>query len=168
MKKYILLLLVCIFALPLTALADGNKGGNKDPKQMWKELQEFKLKFLAQEMDLDDNLKEPFFNLYNQMSEEKWKVFRKIREQEKALKKKENPTDEDYVALNKAMTSAKEQDAAIDKKYDEKFAKILSAKQIVKMKNAEEKFRRQMEKMRPSKQKEKQKEKHKHNKSSKK
>ncbi len=49
------------------------------------------------------------------------------------------------------MTDAKAKDAEISKRYDEKFSRLLTAKQVYKMKDAEEGFRRKMHEMRHKK-----------------
>ena len=53
------------------------------------------------------------------------------------------------------MLNAKEKDAELSKKYDDKFSKFLSPKQLYKMKEAEESFRRKMQEMRRKKSKKK-------------
>lgn len=126
---------------------------NKSHGDMRREVHEFKLKFLAQEMELKEDQQKKFFETYNQMTDEKVKLFRETRELEKKLAESKNATDAEYEAVNRAITSAKERDAAIEKKYDEKFAQFLTPRQLYKMKDAEEKFRRKMHEMRHNKKK---------------
>lgn len=145
MKKYIILLIASIFAI-LPADAQQRKG--KDHDTMFKEVQDFKLKFLAQEMELREDQQKKFFELYNQMSDEKGKLFRETKNLEKKLTDSKDASDSEYEAVSKAITAAKEKDAEIEKKYDEKFSQFLSAKQVFKMKEAEGKFRDKMREMR--------------------
>ena len=49
------------------------------------------------------------------------------------------------------MVSAKAKDAEISKRYEEKFAKLLTPKQRYKLKDAEESFRKKMQEMRRKK-----------------
>ena len=115
-----------------------------DPK-MLKEIQEYKIKFLAQEMMLKDDQKEKFAELYQQMSNERQANLKHLHSLEKALDN--NPSEADYKAITEAMANVKLKDARIEQIYDKKFAKFLSSKQIYKMKEAEEKFRRKMQDM---------------------
>lgn len=108
---------------------------------------EFKTKFLAQQMDLDAEQKARFTELYTQMSDEKRKVFEGVRALEKKVKANKNATDADYDAVSEAITDAKMKDAEIEKKYDAKFAAFLSKKQIFKLKEGEDLFRRKMHDM---------------------
>lgn len=143
--KQIYLIMLLIFAVCVPGFAQEKK---KSKAEMRKELQEYKLKFIAQEIDLQEEQQKKFFEYYNQMDDERVKVFKETRSLEKKLKDSENATDEEYEKVSKALTEAKEKDAAIVKRYDEKFATFLSAKQIFKMKAAEETFWQKMREMR--------------------
>lgn len=144
MKKLTLLLLLIFAAvIPMSA-----QNKSKDRQAMRKEIHEFKLKFLAQEMDLREDQQKKFFDLYNQMTEEKVKVFRETKALEKKLTDSANASDAEYEAVSKAITAAKEKDAEIDRRYDEKFSQFLTPRQMFKMKAAEEKFRDKMHEMR--------------------
>lgn len=147
MRKFLLLLLMITAALtPVLA-----QHSVKSHKAMRKEIHEFKLKFLAQEMELKEDQQKKFFELYNRMTDERAKVFRETRALEKKIADSSNVSDADYEEVSKAMTAAKEKDAEIEKRYDEKFRQFLSPKQIFKMKEAEEKFRQKMHEMRHKK-----------------
>ncbi len=150
MRKYLILALLAIFTFT-SPLAAQNKNRGKDREEMKREIQEFKLKFLAQEMDLEESKQKQFFDLYTQMEEEKLKVIRDTKALEKKLKDAENATDAEYEAVSKAITAAKEKEAEIAKRYDEKFSQFLSPRQIFKMKSAEQKFRDKMREMRRNK-----------------
>lgn len=122
---------------------------SKDPKTMRKEILEFKMKFLAQEMDLREDQQKRFFDLYTQMSNEKAKLFRETRQLEKKIDN--NASEAEYEAVSRAITAAKEKDAEIDRRYDAKFSEFLTSKQLFKMKSAEKKFRQKMHEMRHKK-----------------
>lgn len=147
MRKFTLLILLVIAAV-IPAMAQ-QKG--KDREAMRREIHEFKLKFLAQEMELKEDQQKKFFDLYNQMTDEKVKVFKETKALEKKLADSADASEAEYDAVSKAITAAKEKDAEIDKRYDEKFKQFLTSKQIFKMKGAEEKFRQKMHEMRHAK-----------------
>lgn len=148
MRKYVLILAMSLFLI-FPAIAQ--KSENKSKEDMRKELHEFKLKYLAQEMDLNDDQKKPFFDIYEQLVKERREVRKTFRHTQKKLKNSKNLSNADYEAINKDLTAAKEKETLIEKKYDEKFSKFLSAKQIFKMKEAEEKWRAKMKEMRNQK-----------------
>lgn len=150
MRRILMIFLVALMAMSVPAMAQNARKG-KPTEKMWKEMQEFKLKFLAQEMELKDDQQKKFVELYSQMSSEKRQLFNETRKLEKKLQDDKNASDSEYAAVSKALTEAKEKDAEIEKRYDDKFQTFLSAKQIFKMKAAEEKFRMKMHELRHKK-----------------
>lgn len=123
----------------------------KNHSEMVKEFKEFKIKYLAQEMGLGSDRVKEFGELYSQMEDERHKVFSGVHKLEKSVKANDKATDEDYTRLSEAMTQAKAKDAEISRRYDDRFAKILTPKQMYKMKEAEEQFRKKMHEMRRKK-----------------
>lgn len=155
MTRKLLLFLFLILGVSVSVCAQGPgpDHGKKDRDKMMKEVREFKIKYIAQEIELQDNQKEQFVALYNEMSDKRDGVMREAFKLERKVKRDSNATEADYKAAADAMNKARAEDAAIEKEYDEKFAKFLTSKQIYKMKSAEEEFRRKMEEMRHNKKK---------------
>lgn len=120
----------------------------KSREEMRKEIVEFKIKFLAQEINLQKDQQEKFAELYSQLSQEKMKIFSNAMKLERKLRNSADATDADYAEASKVMAEARAKDIELDKQYDKKFAAFLTSKQIFQMKTAEEKFRRKMEEMR--------------------
>ena len=145
MTKHLLLILALLVG-GLSASAQKHEG--KKGENMMKELQEFKIKFVAQEIDIQDSQKAKFVELYNEMTTKRMDAMRDAWKMERDLKKNKEATEADYQAVTDAMTKAKAEDASIEKNYDEKFATFLSQKQIFKMKEAENEFRKKMAEMR--------------------
>lgn len=133
--------LVCVFG------ASAQRNDKKSREDMRKEVAEFKMKFIAQEIELKDNQMEQFADLYTKMNQEKRQAFANAMKLERKVRNDKEATEADYAAASKAMEEAREKDSEIDKRYDEKFATFLTAKQRFKLKGAEEKFRRKMEQM---------------------
>lgn len=150
--KTILILLAIIFALPSFAQ---NQRSKSDHESKRKEMMEFKLKFLADEMDLNDSQRKQFNEVYSQMETERRAVFKKIKDAEKIIKGNKNASEADYDKATKDISAAKAQMAQIEKTYDEKFSKFLTKKQIFKMKEAEDKFKETVRKCRDKKKNEK-------------
>lgn len=148
MKKILLLLSLFAFTFGMACAQNKQKGGEPNPKMM-KEIQEYKIKFLAQEMELKDDQIPKFTELYEKMSEEKRANFMNMRKLEKSLKS--NSSEAEYKEVSDKISDCRLKDAQIDKEYDAKFATFLTQKQIYKMKAAEEKFRRKMHEMRHKK-----------------
>ena len=60
------------------------------------------------------------------------------------VEKKKAPTDNDYAQAAEALSRAKMREGEIEAKYFEKFSKILSKRQLFLLKQAENKFTRNM------------------------
>ena len=142
----IVLLVLLVFGYGVSAFSQ--ERGGKSREEMRKEIEEFKIKFLAQEIELKDDQKAEFVDLYSKMSAERMKAFSKAMQLERKLRKSKDATEEEYAAASKAMNEARDKEAEITKKYSEKFSTFLTNKQLYKLKTAEEKFRRKMEEMR--------------------
>lgn len=145
MKRLVLLLLVAVAGFSAMHADDNDK---KKREQMMREVQEFKIKFIAQEIELTDAQKERFVQLYNEMSEKRNACMSSAMKLERKVRHDKNATDADYQKASEAMSKARAEDLAIEKEYDKKFEQFLSSKQIFKMKNAENKFRDKMQQMR--------------------
>lgn len=148
MKKIYLLILL-IFTICVPTFAQHKKGKNHD--EMRKEYQEYKMKVLAQEMDLKDDQQKKFFELYKKESDERHVLHHQLRDLNKKVKDGKNVSEKEYDKLNKMIAETKEKDAAIEKKYDSEYSKFLSSKQIFKMKEVEEMFRAKLREMRSKK-----------------
>lgn len=149
MKKLLIIMLALVAGVGMVYAQDKNKGKSK--AEMVREFKEFKMKFLAQEIDLKEDQQKQFFEVYGQMMQERRKIFEQTHKLERKVKKDKNASEEDYAALSNAMTEAKARDAEIEKTYDAKFATFLTNKQIFKLKSAEEKFRKKVQEMRKKK-----------------
>ena len=142
--------LIFIIAMLLgVAALQAQKAPGRAPHCPWsKEFKEFKMKFLAQEMGLKEDQQQKSLDLYAQMMSEKNKVMKEAFDMKREVENKKNATDADYKAASDALTDARIKDSQIEKKYDDKFATFLSQRQIFKMKEAEQKFRDRLSKMR--------------------
>ena len=144
MRKIYILLLALIFALPAFSQKSQSREKRED---MRREMHEFKMKFIAQEIELQESQQKRFFEVYDRMWAERGKLLKATRGIEKRLREG-NPSEQEYTEACRAMTEAKEKDAEIEKKYDAIFSEFLTSKQVYKMKDAEEKFRNKMHEMR--------------------
>lgn len=145
-RRYFLILIFALIGVS-SIYAQGEKKSRED---MRKEIMEFKIKFLAQEINLQKDQQEKFTELYSQLSQEKMKIFSNAMKIERKVRNSSNATEADYAEASKAMAEAKAKDIELEKQYDKKFATFLTSKQIFQLKGAEEKFRRKMDEMRKS------------------
>lgn len=152
-RRTVLLLLLTIIAGVGVAQAQTKNRKRGGDSNWFKEMTEFKLKFLAQELELTEDQQKKFFPIYTEMMNAKHNVMCKARQAENRLKGIANPTDEDYRIASEAMDEAHREDEAIEKRYEAKFRTILSPKQMYKLKQAERKFHERLREMRHKKKK---------------
>ncbi len=136
-----------LFCIGFGADAQRRHGGGS-PEKFHREMREFKIKFLAQEMELREDQVKSFADLYNKMSDERHAALEAGRKAEERLRGLQNPTEADYRAASDAISAARDKEAGIRQKYEAKFKKLLTPKQMFKMKEAERKFRGRLRDMR--------------------
>ena len=123
-------------------------------EKMMKDVQEFKMKYLAQEMELSELQKKKFFEVYGEMQESKKECYKEAVVMDRRLKKEKNASEEDYQQVRNAFNQANANWAEIEKQYDDKFSEFLTQKQIYKMKEAEDSFRAKFDEMKHKRKKE--------------
>lgn len=130
-------------------LLTGSAAGEpKEPKaEMLKELQEFKIKYLIQEMELTEDQQQKFTKLYTQYDNERSALFRDVHRRSKAMRNNDNPTDTDYLVAAENMATAKCREGELEKTYFAKFKTMLTPKQLYTLKRAEHKFNRKLREM---------------------
>lgn len=151
MKKLFLLLILMIGGAAM--LPAQNEDPVKVEKRM-KEVREFKMKYLAQEMELTEAQKKKFFELYNEMCDSKKDCYKEAIRLKHQIKNDKGATEADYQKVTDAMNKANSDWSVLEKQFDEKFGAFLSQKQIYKMKEAENTYRSKVESMKHNRKKE--------------
>lgn len=142
MKKFLTLAIMAVLAMAsVNAVAD-DKEDSKDRERRLEELKQYKKEFLIKEVELTDKQQKEFLPLYAQMRDEMFQVNKDAREAAQKVSKADNPSDADYEAAYQKMLSVKQREAQIEKSYYERFAKILSKKQLFLLQRAESRFSR--------------------------
>ena len=120
---------------------------------MFQEVLEFKMKYLAQEMDLSEAQKKKFYEVYSEMSQSRRECYGEAVKLDKEVKHKKDASEADYQKATEALNQANARWAEQEKIYNEKFSEFLSSKQIYKMKEGENTFRAKLDEMRQSRKK---------------
>ncbi len=137
MKK---VLAIVIMVLAITAATAQNNGRTKFATDMY----QAKHEMIIEELGLTPTQQKQFMPLYEQMEREIYQVNRTARALASEVEKKKNPSDKDYEAAASALSRTRMQEGEIEAKYFDKFAKILSKKQLFQLKQTELKFTREM------------------------
>ena len=131
---------IVILIIAITATATAQNGRTKFATDMY----QAKHEMIIQELGLTQTQQKQFMPLYEQMEREIYEVNRNARALANEVEKKKNPSDRDYEAAASALSNTRVREGEIEAKYFDKFAKILSKKQLFQLKQAEVKFTREM------------------------
>ncbi len=136
--KRIVSILILTIALSSVVMAQNNR--TKFATDMY----QAKHEMILQALGLTMTQQKQFMPLYEQMEREIYEVNRNARALANEVEKKKNPSDKDYEAAASALSNTRMREGEIEAKYFDKFAKILSKKQLFLLKQAETKFTREM------------------------
>ncbi len=147
MKKTTLIftLFLSLILAPLYVSAQNVEPGPRDRDAWMKEMQQFKNDFISRKLDLTDEQKNKFLPLYNQMDEEVRGIQEETRNLEKQTADKgDKATELEYEKAAEALYELKGRENVIEMKYFDQFKKILTPKQLFKLKESERDFTREL------------------------
>lgn len=151
--KHLQILLLLLILSPINALADKQNGKprkDRDRTEWFRKLKETKHNYLIKELDLTDSQRDEFFRLYDEKEAERHNAEQKVRNLEKEIKRKgAAATEQDYDKAISAQYELNHTLAKIESKYEAKFRKILTKRQLYKLRFAEFGFNRKLMKQEP-------------------
>lgn len=140
MQKIVILLIAMVLTIPTYA-----QNKKKENKEEWKkELQDFKYKYLAQEVELSDEQMTNFFELYAKLESERKQELKDCKAITKAVKEEGEHSEVEYERAVEAVLNLPIITGQIEKKYYEQFKTFLSYKQLYLLKTAERKFNKKL------------------------
>lgn len=117
-------------------------GTKKDKGNHIDWFKKFRRDFLTEKVQMSPKEADAFFPLYDELSDKKFKLHWEVAEKMKKVWDENKATEEDYNAVLDAKEDALMKEAALEKEYNQKFRKILSAKKMFRLKMAEDEFSR--------------------------
>ena len=125
MQKIVILLIAMVLTIPTYA-----QNKKKENKEEWKkELQDFKYKYLAQEVELSDEQMTNFFELYAKLDSERKQALKVCKAITKVVKEDGEHSDVEYERAVEAVLNLPIITGQNEKKYYEQFKTFLSYKQ---------------------------------------
>lgn len=147
----LLLVLLATAASAPQAFAQKKNEGRKSRAEMMQEVREFKIKYLIQECEIPKDKQDDFIRIYYDLEDERIALAKETIDARKAIKKKQNPTDEDYLHVADLITDFHSKEGAVEKSYYNQLKKILTPKQLYQLKISEHRFNDKLMKMRKGK-----------------
>lgn len=141
------IVLIALLIVPFSSLADKPDNGHKDldKKEWFRKLKETKHNFMVKKLDLTKAQQDEFFRLYDAKEQARFEAESKVRSLEKEITKKgDAATDEDYSRAITAQYQLNHDLAKIESQYEEEFRKVLTKRQLYKLRNAEFSFQRKL------------------------
>ena len=139
-------LLTSIALLLVTALAALADKPTQAERNAWlKEMQQYKAEYMTKALDLTAEQKAKLIPLLNRMDEETKKLMDQTVAMKKAVEKKgESATELELEKAAEAQFECKAKEAQIEQKYYKEYKKILTSRQLLKFKDAERGFMREL------------------------
>lgn len=133
--------ILSVMVLPFAAYAQSS---DTQRSRWMEEMRKYKFDFFTKELSLDKEQQSQFLPLYEEMEKEIFKVNNDADNQIKKIAAQSEATDAEYKAAALAASKAKLREGEIQVEYFSKFEKILSAKQLFQLKQAEDKFTKEL------------------------
>lgn len=155
MKRFIILTFIFAFFATSYVYAQG-RNNDANRREWFKEVRQYKHDFLTKELSLSEDQQDKFFSIYDAMEEEIHNAQHETRSLAWKIRKSESEiSDLEYEKAAEAQFELKGKESQIEMKYFPLFKDVLSKKQLFLLKNAEQKFTREImnkhSRMRPKK-----------------
>lgn len=141
----ILSVAVISFAMCASAIPAFAQGPSEEDRQRFRaEVRNYKHEFLTRELELDREQQRDFFPLYDEMEDEVDRISTETRELERKVAARTDATDTEVEAAARAVFLQKSAEGQIEEQYFDRFKQILNGRQLLKLRNAEREFTRQL------------------------
>ena len=141
----ILSLVLTIFVASPCVMAqrNGQRVPSENQRQEYLEnLRNYKHDFFKKDLNLTREQENSFFRAYDQMDEELLKIGDETRALERKISNDAGATDTEIESAARVLFEQKKKEGEVELKYFEEFKKILTKRQLLKLKDTERKFNR--------------------------
>lgn len=142
-RRLILIMLVAVLGCASASAQQrqGRKPLTAEQRQKaLSEMRNFKHNMLTRELDLSKDQQSKFFDLYDEMDDQLMTINSETRDLERKTLNDASATDTELNAAARALYEQKQREAEVELKYFDKFAEVLTPRQLVKLKGAERKI----------------------------
>lgn len=140
MKHKILIFIIALFAFSAQAQPPQPDISDARREKFVGEIRQYKHDYIAKELDLSREQQKDFFPVYDEMEDKIMKLNSETRDLERKIIDKQDASDTEMEAAAQAIFSQRLREGEIEQSYYDKFTKILTNRQILRLKNTERKF----------------------------
>ena len=132
-------------SMPLQAQGDQERETKeRHRKEMSEKIKASKIAFITEQVKLTPEEAEKFWPVYNEMEAKKEDITHNLMDRFRGKEERPEPTDDEALEIMNQRLSLEEKLLDLKAEYQEKFLDILSPVKILKLYEAEDKFRRQL------------------------
>ncbi len=137
--KRLIVLVFCLMAKVVLA-QDGPNMDERSRQEMMKRIEAARIAMITERLELTPEQAEKFWPVYREFAEER----RVLRENLRGLKEQADAgaSEEESKALVEKAYTIKQKELALEKTYSERMMGIISARQLMSLRQAEDDFRR--------------------------
>lgn len=131
-------------AAPLSQ-AQRYRANNDERRKEWmSQMRQFKHEFFKKKLALTRDQETPFFKAYDQMDDELIRIGEETRALERKAISNADASDTELESAARTLFEQKKKEGEVELKYFEEFSKILTKKQLIKLKETERQFNREL------------------------
>lgn len=139
-KFYSFLIFAILCVNPLFAQRNRPEMPEEKRQEWLATMRNYKHEYLVKELDLTKEQQKEFFPVYDQMDDQLTQIAEEIRDYERKITSNEELSDTEYNAASHAFFQQSQLEGEIQMSYYEKFQKILTPKQLARLKMIERQF----------------------------
>ncbi len=144
MKNKKLVSVVGLFLFALTLFAQNPEMRRERMEQKREQIDAQRAAFITTRIELTTKQSEQFWPVYNQMQDEMRNLKQELRKELKEMGKVEEMSDAQVVKMLKTKLDLEAAEVELKRKYNDKFLKLIDAKQVAKLYKAEQEFKKEV------------------------
>ena len=133
-------LLLGILVLTSVSMSAQQPDGGENRQRLVSEVKAYKHEFLAKELKMSREQQREFFAAYDAMDNELMQIGEETRELERRYSDDAQATDAEVAAAAAAVYGQKLKEGKVEMEYFDRFSKILTPQQLLRLRGAEKKF----------------------------
>lgn len=137
-----LLTVLAAISCACSLYAQTDYGENRD--QWFKEVREYKHRYLAKELELSREQEQKFFPIYDKMEDDIAKLNNETRALERRISERSDVTDLEYDQATDALLEQKNKEYQIETEAFDKYETVLTKEQLFRLKGVERMFTREV------------------------
>jgi Spy/CpxP family protein refolding chaperone len=143
-RKHLIIAIIAIAALFGSTNVSAQRLSDEDLQKALTEMRNFKHRVFVKELQLTKDQQQKFFDVYDSMDKELMVIGNETRDLERKTLADASATDTECTSVARSLFEQRKRESEIELKYFEKFADVLTPRQLLKYKSVERKISMQL------------------------